>query len=138
MATNALTLLLGGNLNTDRPTKQVKIARLSTDEVEFTVTATAMTMEDFKHLQQTNTGKDGKLDDVGLNLMMVTYGIKEFDARIADNKGQIEEIKKTYGVSNMQKFVNMMFLPGEIALMVMEITGISGFNEDMVAEVKKK
>jgi len=137
MAINALDLLLGGKLNTERPTKAVKIVRLSTDEVEFVLTATALTMEDFKHLQETNTGKDGKIDDVGLNLDMVTRGIKEFDGRLNSNKEQIAEIKKTYNVSNMQKFVNMMFLPGEIAMLVMEITNISGFNEDMVAEVKK-
>ena len=134
---NALDLLLSNKIDVNRPQKDVKIDRLSNDEVDFTLTAVAMTMEDFKHLQETNTGKDGKLDDVGMNLMMVTYGIREFDARLPENKDRIAEIKKAYSVSNMMKFVNMMFLPGEIARLVMEISDISGFNEDLVADIKK-
>ena len=134
---NALDLLLSNKVNMDRPTKEVKVARLSTDTMDFTLTAVALTMEDYKHLQEINT-KQGVLDDVGLNLMLVTYGIREFDARVPENKDRIAEIKKNYNVSNMQKFVNMLFLPGEIAKLVMEITDISGFNDDLLDNVKKK
>lgn len=134
---NALDLLLTNKVNMDRPTRSVKIARLSTEDMEFSLTAVAMTMEDFRHLQETNT-KNGVLDDVGMNLMMVTYGIREFDARIPENKDRINEIKKNYNVSNMMKFVNQIFLPGEIAKLVMEITDVSGFNEDLLDNVKKK
>ena len=38
----------------------------------------------------------------------------------------------------MMKFVNQIFLPGEIAKLVMEITDVSGFNEDLLDNVKKK
>lgn len=134
---NALDLLLNNKISVNRPQKAVKIDRLSNDETEFMLTIIAITMEDFKHVQEMNTDKNGKLDEVGMNLMLVTYGVQEFDGRLAENKERIADIKKTYGVSNMQKFVNMLLLPGEIARIVMEITDISGFNDDLLETIKK-
>ena len=134
---NALDLLLSNKISVNRPQKAVKIDRLSNDETEFMLTIIAITMEDFKHVQEMNTDKNGKLDEVGMNLMLVTYGVQEFDGRLAENKERIADIKKNYGVSNMQKFVNMLLLPGEIARIVMEITDISGFNDDLLETIKK-
>ena len=134
---NALDLLLGGKVKADRPTKEVKLPRLSGDDTDFILTAVAVTMDDFKHVQETN--KKGKeLDEIGMNLMLLTYGIKEFDGRLAENKERIAEIKKSYGVPNMEKFINKLLLPGEIAMLAMAITEVSGFGEDMVEAVKKE
>lgn len=133
---NALDLLLGGKVNAERPTKEVKLPRLSSEDTDFVLTAVAITMDDFRHVQNMNR-KGKELDEIGMNLMMLTYGIREFDARIAENKGQITEILKVHGVSNMEKFVNKLLLPGEIAMLATEIIEVSGFGEDMVEAVKK-
>lgn len=133
---NALDLLLGGKIDASRPTKEVKLARLSSKEDDFTVTVEAITMEDFRHIREMNTnGKE--LDEIGMNLMMLTYGIREFNERVAENKEQIKQLKKTYGVADMEKFVNKLFLPGEIAMLASEIVTVSGFGEDLVEAVKK-
>lgn len=133
---NALDLLLGGKVNSERPTKEVKLPRLSGEDTDFILTAVAITMDDFRHVQNMNR-KGKELDEIGMNLMMLTYGIKEFDARIVENKERIEDIKKAYGVANMEKLVNKLLLPGEIAMLATEIIEVSGFGEDMVEAVKK-
>ena len=133
---NALDLLLGGKVNAERPTKEVKLSRLSSEDTDFILTAVAITMDDFRHVQNMNR-KGKELDEIGMNLMMLTYGIREFDARIAENKGQITEILKVHGVSNMEKFINKLLLPGEIAMLATEIIEVSGFGEDMIEAVKK-
>jgi len=133
---NALDLLLGGKVNAERPTKEVKLPRLSSDDMDFVLTTVAITMDDFKHVQEMNR-KGKELDEIGMNLDMICYGIKEFDERRAENKEQIKELKKAYGVSNMQKLVNNLLLPGEIAMLATEIIGVSGFGEDMIETVKK-
>ena len=133
---NALDLLLGGKVNASRPTKEVKLSRLSNDETEFILTVEAITMDDFRHIQEMNT-KGKELDEIGMNLMLLTYGVQEFDGRRAENKEKIKEIKKAYGVSDMEKFVNKLLLPGEIAMLAGEIVAVSGFGEDLVEAVKK-
>lgn len=133
---NALDLLLGGKVNAERPTKEVKLPRLSSEDTDFILTAVAITMDDFRHVQNMNR-KGKELDEVGMNLMMLTYGIREFDARIAENKERIEDIKKAYSVANMEKLINKLLLPGEIAMLATEIIEVSGFGEDMVEAVKK-
>ena len=133
---NALDLLLGGKVDASRPTKEVKLARLSNKEDDFVLTVEAITMDDFRHIQEMNT-KGKELDEIGMNLMLLTYGVQEFDGRRAENKDKIKEIKKTYGVADMEKFVNKLFLPGEIAMLAGEIVAVSGFGEDLVEAVKK-
>lgn len=133
---NALDLLLGGKVNSERPTKEVKLPRLSSEDTDFILTAVAITMDDFRHVQNMNR-KGKEVDEIGMNLMMLTYGIKEFDARIVENKERIEDIKKAYGVANMEKFINKLLLPGEIAMLATGIIEVSGFGEDMVEAVKK-
>lgn len=133
---NALDLLLGGKVNAERPTKEVKLSRLSSEDTDFILTAVAITMDDFRHVQNMNR-KGKELDEIGMNLMMLTYGIREFDARIAENKERVEDIKKAYGVANMEKLINKLLLPGEIAMLATEIIAVSGFGEDMVEAVKK-
>lgn len=133
---NALDLLLGGKVNAERPTKEVKLPRLSSEDTDFILTAVAITMDDFRHVQNMNR-KGKELDEIGMNLMMLTYGIREFDARIAENKERIEDIKKAYSVANMEKLINKLLLPGEIAMLATEIIEVSGFGEDMVEAVKK-
>ena len=134
---NALDLLLGGKVNAERPTKEVKLARLCSEDTEFILTAVAITMDDFRHVQNMNR-KGKEVDEIGMNLMMLTYGIKEFDARIVENKERITDIKKAYGVSDMEKFINKLLLPGEIAMLAAAIIEVSGFGEDMVEAVKKE
>ena len=133
---NALDLLLGGKVNAERPTKEVKLTRLSSEDTDFILTAVAITMDDFRHVQNMNR-KGKEVDEIGMNLMMLTYGIKEFDSRIVENKERIEDIKKAYGVANMEKFINKLLLPGEIAMLATEIIEVSGFGEDMIEAVKK-
>lgn len=133
---NALDLLLGGKVDASRPTKEIKLARLSNEEDDFTVTAEAITMDDFRHIREMNT-KGKELDEIGMNLMMLTYGIREFNERRPENKEQLKQLKKTYGVSDMEKFVNKLLLPGEIAMLSGEIVTVSGFGEDLVEAVKK-
>ena len=133
---NALDILLSGKVNAERPTKEVKISRLSSEYTDFVLTAVAITMDDFRHVQSMNR-KGKELDEIGMNLMMLTYGIREFDARIAENKERIEGIKKVYDVANMEKLINKLLLPGEIAMLATEIIEVSGFGEDMVEAVKK-
>ena len=134
---NALDLLLGGKVNAERPTKEVKLPRLSSEDTDFILTAVAITMDDFRHVQNMNR-KGKEVDEIGLNLMMLTYGIKEFDARIVENKERIADIKKAYDVANMEKFINKLLLPGEIAMLAAAIIEVSGFGEDMVEAVKKE
>ena len=134
---NALDLLLGGKINAEKPSKEVKIKRLSSKDVDFVVTVTAITMDDFKHVQEMNR-KGSVLDEIAMNLMLLTYGVREFDPKLAENKERFDEIKKAYGVSTMEKFLNKILLPGEISSLSMEIINISGFNDDMVEDVKKE
>ena len=82
---NALDLLLGGKVNIERPTKEVKLSRLSSDETDFVLTIEAITMKDFKQAQEVNRrGKE--LDEIGMNLQILTYGVQEFDGRRPENK----------------------------------------------------
>ncbi len=133
---NALDLLLGGKVNIERPTKEVKLSRLSSDETDFVLTIEAITMKDFKQAQEVNRrGKE--LDEIGMNLQILTYGVQEFDGRRPENKAQIKELLKAYNVADVQALINKLLLPGEIAMLASEIVEVSGFNEDMVQAVKK-
>ena len=133
---NALDLLLGGKVNIERPTKEVKLSRLSSDETDFVLTIEAITMKDFKQAQEINRrGKE--LDEIGMNLQILTYGVQEFDGRRPENKAQIKELLKAYNVADVQALINKLLLPGEIAMLASEIVEVSGFNEDMVQAVKK-
>ena len=134
---NALDLLLGGKVNAERPTKEVKLNRLSSDEVDFILTATAITMNDFKHVQEMNRKGGKDLDEIGMNLMIICYGVQEFDARRAENKATIKELLKMHGVADMQALANKLLLPGEIAMLAATIIEVSGFGEDMIEAVKK-
>lgn len=134
---NALDLLLGGKVNLERPTKEVKLTRLSSDETEFILTIEAITMKDFKQAQEVNR-KGKEIDEIGMNLQILTYGIKEFDGRRAENKAQLKELQKEYNVADVQAFINKLLIPGEIAMLASEIVEVSGFNEDMVQAVKKE
>ncbi len=133
---NALDLLLGGKVNTQRPTKEIKINRLSAEDMDFILTAEAITMNDFKHAQEINR-KGKELDEIGMNLQILTYGIQEFDGRRAENKDQIKQLLKAYSVSDMQALINKLLLPGEIAMLAAEIVAVSGFGDDLVEAVKK-
>lgn len=138
---NALDLLLGGSINVDRPQKEVKIKRLSNEEVDFKLTCEAITMDDFKHIQEMNTkivGNRKEIDEIGVQLMMITYGVREFNEKLPENKEQLKAIKKQYGVADIAKFVNKILLPGEIAMLAMTITDVSGFDGDLVEEIKNK
>lgn len=133
---NALELLLGGKVNIERPTKEVKLSRLSSDETDFVLTIEAITMKDFKQAQEVNRrGKE--LDEIGMNLQILTYGVQEFDGRRTENKAHIKELIKIYNVTDVQALINKLLLPGEIAMLASEIVEVSGFNEDMVQAVKK-
>ena len=133
---NALDLLLGGKVNTERPTKEVKLSRLSSDETEFILTIEAITMKDFKQAQEVNR-KGKEIDEIGMNLQILTYGVQEFDGRRAENKAQLKELQKAYNVADVQALINKLLLPGEIATLASEIVEVSGFSEDMVQAVKK-
>ena len=133
---NALDLLLGGKVNTQRPTKEVKLTRLSVEDMDFVLTDETITMNDFKHAQEVNR-KGKELDEIGMNLQILTYGIQEFDGRRAENKDQIKQLLKAYSVSDMQALINKLLLPGEIAMLATEIITVSGFGEDLVEAIKK-
>jgi predicted Zn-dependent peptidase len=134
---NALDLLLGGKVNIERPVKEVKLPRLSNEETEFILTVEAITMKDFKTAQEVNR-KGKELDEIGMNLQLLTYGIQEFDGRRKENKEQIQQLLKAYSVADVQALLNKLLLPGEIAMLAAEIVSVSGFTEDMVEAVKKE
>lgn len=133
---NALDLLLGNNLNLEKPSKEFKIKRLSNEEQDFVLTLQAVTMNDIKHLRELYSKKDGSFDEVGFALALICYGVKEFDNRVQENKEAIQEICKLHGVANNMSLVNKIFLPGEINEIAAQIMDLSGDEDDAIEEIK--
>ncbi|MGL5151627.1 MAG: phage tail assembly chaperone [Clostridium sp.] len=134
--TNALDLLLGNEELLQKPSKEFIVRRLSRGEVEFKLTLEAVTMNQFKHIQQMCTDKRGTVDAIGVQVMLLTYGVREFNNKLTENKDKLQDTFSKLGVANSEGLVQKVLLPGEISTIASEITDLSGFGEDMVEEVK--
>ncbi|WP_194190331.1 phage tail assembly chaperone [Clostridium chrysemydis] len=134
--TNALDLLLGNEELLQKPSKEFIVRRLSRGEVEFKLTLEAVTMNQFKHIQQICTDKRGAVDAIGVQVMLLTYGVREFNNKLAENKDKLQDTFAKLGVANSEGLIQKVLLPGEISIIASEITELSGFGEDMVEEVK--
>lgn len=133
---DALDLLLGSEELIQKPQKKFTVKRLSKGEVKFELTLEAIHMDTFKHIQEMNTDKKNELDAIGVQLMMMTYGVREFNAKVDDNASRLAETCKKQGVANVEQLITKALLPGEIASISEEITKLSGFGEDTIEEVK--
>ncbi len=134
--TNALDLLLGNEELLQKPSKEFIVRRLSRGDVEFKLTLEAVTMNQFKHIQQMCTDKRGTVDAIGVQVMLLTYGVREFNNKLAENKDKLQDTFTKLGVANSEGLVQKVLLPGEISTIASEITDLSGFGDDMVEEVK--
>ena len=135
--TNALDLLLSNNEELlQKPSKEFVVKRLSRGDVQFILTLEAVTMNQFKHIQQMNTNKKGEIDAIGVQVMLLTYGVREFNAKLDENKDKLQETFEKLGVGNSEALIQKVLLPGEISIIASEITELSGFGADMVEEVK--
>lgn len=134
--TNALDLLLGNEELLTKPSKEFVVRRLSRGDMEFKLTLEAVTMNQFKHIQQMCTDKRGTVDAIGVQVMLLTYGVREFNFKLAENKDKLQDTFSKLGVANSEGLVQKVLLPGEISMIASEITELSGFGENMVEEVK--
>lgn len=134
--TNALDLLLGNEELLTKPSKEFVVRRLSRGDMEFKLTLEAVTMNQFKHIQQMCTDKRGTVDAIGVQVMLLTYGVREFNFKLAENKDKLQDTFSKLGVANSEGLVQKVLLPGEISMISSEITELSGFGDNMVEEVK--
>lgn len=134
--TNALDLLLGNEELLTKPSKEFVVRRLSRGDMEFKLTLEAVTMNQFKHIQQMCTDKKGTVDAIGVQVMLLTYGVREFNFKLAENKDKLQDTFSKLGVANSEGLVQKVLLPGEISMIASEITELSGFGDNMVEEVK--
>ena len=135
--TNALDLLLSNNEELlQKPTKEFIVKRLSRGDVEFKLTLEAVSMNQFKHIQQMSTDRKGQVDAINVQVMLLTCGVREFNPKLDENKDKLQETYKALGVANAEGLVQKVLLPGEISIIASEITELSGFGADMVEEVK--
>lgn len=134
---DALDMLLGNAEVIKYPTKQYVVKRLSKDDTKFILNLEAIHMDTFKHIQELNTkGNKQEIDGIGVQISMLMYGVKEFNAKVEGNKERLAETCKKFGVSNVEKLITAILLPGEISEISTYITELSGFGGDNVEEVK--
>jgi hypothetical protein len=132
---NALDMLLSSEELLVKPEKKFTVKRLSKGDVKFELTLMAVSMNNIKHIQQINTKKN-ELDTMSAHVSMVVYGVSEFDMKNADNKVKLDETFKKVGVSNINDFVSLILLPGEILEISSAISDLSGFEGDTIEEIK--
>lgn len=102
-----------------RPTQEVEIKRLSEILGEpFTVMCQALTADEFKELQ------DNKSDEE-----MIIKGVTDPDFTN-------QQVIEYYGVVTAAEAIKVIFLPGEVVGIAKIISGLSGFGEGKVKEVK--
>ena len=132
---NALDLLLGNEINLEKPRKEFKVKRLSNKQHDFILTLEAVSMNDIKHLRELYAKKD-TFDEVGFTLALICYGVREFNTKIDENKDAIKQACKAHGVANNVALVNKLFLPGEITEISANIMQLSGNEDGAIEEVK--
>ena len=137
-AVNVLDLLLGSDIGEIKlPTKQVEITRLSeTYGAPFIITCKALTPDKYEEVQDMAVnvnGKDVDLDLALLQIFVVIEGVvDEADKPMFKNKDLLSKFK----AQTPKELVRKLFLSGEIASIYGEISGLSGFGDNAVQEVK--
>ena len=137
-AVNILDLLLGADIGEiSLPTKRIEIKRLS--EVfgkPFIVTCKALSPEKYEEVQDLAikvSGKDVDLDVNLLQLFVVLEGVVDDSGKpMFKNK----ELMTKFKVSTPKELIKRVLLSGEIANIYGEISELSGFGENSIAEVK--
>ncbi len=124
-----------------RDSKQIEIKRLSNRlGGQFVLTCTSITMEEFKDIQEKSRDGGAKsdfrnVDPFEMQVQTVLKGVDEFGP---SHKEDIAELKKAFGVPNIKELVVKLLLPGEIAQLAAVVTDLSGFDGDMITELKNE
>lgn len=114
-----------------KPQKEVEITRLSKEtggNVVFTIEA--LTADEIGEIQETTVDiKTQNVDMAKMKTLVILKGLKNPDLK---NKDLIAH----YGVTTPAELLNKMLLPGEVEHLYNEISGLCGFRQDAVTEVK--
>ena len=137
-AVNVLDLLLGGDAGEIKlPTKQVEITRLTeTYGAPFILTCRALSPNKFEEVQDMAVSIKGKDADIEITLLQVLVVMEG----VVDNAGGLmfknKELLSKFKAPSPKDLVKKILLSGEIAKIYETISGLSGFGENAVAEVK--
>lgn len=130
---NTLELLLKADSEQFKlPTRKVEIPRLSTlfnGKAVFTCQALSPTK--YYDIQQTafSSGVSNKVNVSEIQIATVLTGV-------IDPSFKNKELMQHYNVPTPAELVNKVLLPGEIVKLFNIITEISGFGENVIAELK--
>lgn len=137
-AVNVLDLLLGADAGEIKlPKKDVEITRLSKNfGAPFILTCKALTPDKFEEVQDMAVsikGKDADIEVSLLQLLVVMEGVVDpADKPLFKNK----DLMARYKAQTPKELVRKILLSGEIASVYSTISGLSGFGDDAVKEVK--
>lgn len=130
---NTLELLLKADTEQFKlPTRKVEIPRLSAlfnGQAVFTCQALSPTK--YYDIQQTASSISSG-DKVNVSEMQVATVL----AGVIDPSFKNKELMQHYNVPTPAELVNKVLLPGEIVKLFNVITGLSGFGENVITEIK--
>lgn len=137
-AVNVMDLLLGSDVGEIKlPTKKVEITRLSEAYgAPFVLTCKALTPSKFEEVQDMAVsvkGKDADIEITLLQVLVVMEGVMDGnDKPMFKNK----ELMLKFKAPSPKDLVKTLLLSGEIAKIYETVSGLSGFGENAVKEVK--
>lgn len=137
-AVNVLDMLLGADVGEIKlPTKQVEITRLSEAYgAPFILTCKALTPDRFEEVQDMAVsikGKDADIEVTLLQKLVVMEGVVDASGKpMFKNK----ELMLKFKAPSPKDLVTAILLSGEIAKIYETVSGLSGFGENAVKEVK--
>lgn len=121
---DTLQLLLAREKELPVQEKEVKIKRLSKEGEEPVIFS-------LRSLSYNRVGEIKRMGGEDVKLHIILAGVKSPDLKN-------QELLDHYGVATPLDLLRVMFLPGEIEDLCIEIEKLSGYRMDTVEEIKKK
>lgn len=137
-AVNVLDMLLGSDVGEIKlPTKQVEITRLSEAYgTPFILTCKALTPSKFEEVQDMAVSIKGKDADIEITLLQVLVVMEGVVAPDGKPMFKNKELMLKFKAPSPKDLVKTILLSGEIAKVYETVSGLSGFGEGAVKEVK--
>lgn len=137
-AVNILDLLLGSDVGEIKlPTKQVEVTRLTAVYGKpFILTCKALSPEKYEEVQDMAINVQGKDVDLDVNLLQLFVVIEGVIDEAGKPMLKNKDLMKKFKASTPKELARKLFLSGEITKIYGEISELSGFGDDAVAEVK--
>ncbi|WP_442601725.1 phage tail assembly chaperone [Paenibacillus sp. KN14-4R] len=140
MKKNALDLLLAlDKSKVQRPSKKIELKRLSAAAGEPVVfTCQALTMEEMAEVQDISmsVSKRGELEEFNSNAAQIFTVIRGVVTPSLKDKSLLEAYNATTPKQLLEE--SKLLLPGEITQLYNVISGLSGYGEDSVQELKNE